>query len=220
MHAAEGTRITLRPFATPFPLSFFGLAGATTVSSALELGFIPTSQTHQAAAAILVFAPLPQFLGSLLGFAARDSVAATGMGVLSVTWAVVGVDKLLGRPGSSSSVLGVILCVSAIALSLSAWVALQEKILPALVIGWAALHFAVMALSETAGGAWGTASGSIGLILGALAAFAAVVLEVEHSRRRPLKVVGRRGEGRAALEQDLDGQLRGVTREPGVRRTL
>ena len=88
------TRITLRPIAGPLALGFFGLAAATFVMSGLQLGWVEPTEGKQVALCILAFTVPLQFTASLFGFLARDGVAATGMGLLSGIWAVVGSDHV------------------------------------------------------------------------------------------------------------------------------
>jgi uncharacterized protein len=79
------TRVTLRPIAGPLALGFFGLAAATFVMSGLQLGWVDSTEGKQVALCILAFTVPLQFTASLLGFLARDGVAATGMGVLAAS---------------------------------------------------------------------------------------------------------------------------------------
>lgn len=54
-----GTRVVLRPLATPLPLGFVGLVLATTVFSAVQLGWLPPDQGRVAAiTAIAATVPL------------------------------------------------------------------------------------------------------------------------------------------------------------------
>jgi hypothetical protein len=106
---ASRTRITLRPIAGPLALGFFGLAAATVVMSGLQLGWIEPTEGKQVALCILAFTVPLQFTASLFGFLARDAVAATGMGLLSGIWAVVGLVTFTGKPGSTSHALGLFL---------------------------------------------------------------------------------------------------------------
>jgi succinate-acetate transporter protein len=81
------TRVVLRPLATPLPLGFLALALATTVFSAVQLGWIPADQGRIAGLTALAATVPLQLLASVFGFLCRDPVAATGMGVLAGTWA-------------------------------------------------------------------------------------------------------------------------------------
>jgi hypothetical protein len=77
--ATHGTRIVLRPIATPLPLGFLALAVATTAFASVQLGWIPQSQGHTIALGVLALTVPMQLLAAVIGFLARDPVAATGM---------------------------------------------------------------------------------------------------------------------------------------------
>ena len=95
---AARTTIALRPLAGPLAVGFFGLAAATFVMSGLQLGWIEPAEGKQVALCILAFTVPLQLGASIVGFLARDGVAATGMGLLSGSWAVVGLVTFTGRP--------------------------------------------------------------------------------------------------------------------------
>jgi succinate-acetate transporter protein len=212
------TRVVLRPIATPFPLGFLGLAAASTVFSASELGFVPSADRIETGILILAIAPVPQLVASLLGFSARDAVAGTGLGTLAWTWAAIGLT-LLTAPRSPA--LGMALFVSSPALLLSSWIAGRQKVTPALVMLAGSIRFLLTGIYEVSGvDALKTASGVAGLVLAGLAVTAAAALEVEDSLGRPFAPTLRRGEGRRALQDGLGAQVAGTAHEAGVRRTL
>src|SRR5579884_480126 len=109
------SRVFLRPIANPFALGFVGLAVATILASGVELGWIPSSERVQTAVLIIAFAPVIQIVACVFGFLARDSVAATALGVLAASWLAVGVSLLLSKPSShnQSHALALLLFVSA-----------------------------------------------------------------------------------------------------------
>jgi hypothetical protein len=108
-HGAPAARVVLRPLATPLPLGFLALALATTVFSAVQLGWVPPDQGRVAALTALGATVPLQLTAAVVGFLARDPVAATGMGVPTGTWAVVGLTTLTSPPGTASPGLGVLL---------------------------------------------------------------------------------------------------------------
>lgn len=212
-------RIVVRPMASPLPLGFVGLAGGTIALSAQQLGWVPAQQSHMVAVAALLMAVPLQLVASLVGFPSRDPAAATAMGTLAVSWATVGVLTLLGPPGSRSPVLGVMLLFATGAVLVSAVVAAPTKGLVAVVLLVAAVRFAVTGVYEYVGGrAWELAAGWIGLALCVLAVYAALAMELESMRKRPVLPTLRHGAGRAALA-GADG-LGPVHREAGVREQL
>ncbi|MFC5381439.1 hypothetical protein [Aquipuribacter nitratireducens] len=214
------TRIVLRPVGTPLPLGFLGLAVATTAFAVLQLGWLPPEQGRVVALAALLFTAPVQLLASVFGFLARDPVAGTGMAVLSGTWVVVGYVTLTTAPGASSAGLGVLLVLSALALSVPA-AAARTKLVPAAVIALSALRFAVTGVAELTGSAgWSSAAGATGLVLGALALYAALALELEDASHRTSLPLGRRGAAGVAMHGDVRQQLGEVRHEAGVRDQL
>lgn len=221
MSAPAATRVVLRPLATSLPLGFLALALATTVFSALQLGWIPPDQGRAAAiTAIVATVPL-QLLASVIGFLARDPVAGTGVGLLAGTWAVTGVTVLTSPPGAVSGGLGVLLLVAGLALVVPAAVAATSKVVPAAVMGLAAARFAVTGVYELTGSAaWKVAAGWMGIALAVLALYAALALELEGARERTILPVGRRGAGAAALAGQGPLDPGDLVKEAGVRPQL
>lgn len=219
---AGAMRIVLRPLASPLPLGLLGLGAGTTVLAGLQLGWVPASQGHLVAAAVLLVAVPLQAVASIVGFVARDPAAATAMGTLAATWAAIGVLLLLA-PASSAPIraLGLILFFLAAAVLISATVAASSKLLLALVLVAATARFALTGVYEWLGGpGWEQAAGWVGVVLGALALAAAGAFEVEAARRGPTVATGRRGAGRIALSGDGLDTVGPVAHEAGVRRQL
>jgi succinate-acetate transporter protein len=218
---AARARVVVRPIASPLPLGFLALSGATTLVSALQLGWLGVDQGKPVALILIAFVVPLQLAASILGFLARDGAAATGMGILAGTWLSVGLVSLTGRPGATSDALALLLMVASVAMLVPAAGALRGKLVPAAVLCTTSLRFLLTGLFQfTASGTWADAAGIVGLFLGALAVYAAFALELEDAARRTLLPVGRRGAGASALTNDLDGQLGNVAREPGVRAQL
>ena len=215
------TCITLRPIAGPLALGFFGLAAATFVMSGLQLGWVAAVEGKQVALCILAFTVPLQFTASLFGFLARDGVAATGMGLLSAIWAVVGLVTFTGRPGSTSDALGLFLLLTGVAMWAPASSATASKLVPALVLATAGLRFVVTGLYQlTSNEAWEDTAGVIGLLLAGLAVYAAYAAEFEDVLKRPLLPLGRRGKGEEAVKGTYAQQIANVAHEPGVRQQL
>jgi uncharacterized protein len=187
------THVVLRPLATPLPLGFLALVLATVAFSAVQLGWVPPSEGRVAALTALVATVPLQLLAAVMGFLARDPVAATGMGVLTGTWAVVGITTVTSPPGAVSDGLGVVLVVAAICMLVPA-VSAGSKLVPAAVMALAGVRFAVTGAYQLTGSAgWRSAAGWVGLALAVVALYAALALELEGSHRRTILPLGRRG---------------------------
>lgn len=217
----SGTRIVLRPLATPMPLGFLALMTSTATFAVVELGWIPSDQARAAAfVAVGLTAPL-QLVASIMGFLARDPVAATGMAVLSGTWGVTGLSVLFAQlPGTTSPGLGVLLVCSACALLAPISVGYGKKV-AAGVMGLTATRFAVSGAYQLTGSdTWKLAAGATGLLLAVAALYAALALEVESQNRRTILPLGRPASVAATVRGEGPFESQEVAAEPGVRPRL
>lgn len=216
----QATRVVLRPLASPLPLGFLALTVATVAFASVQLSWIPQDQGHAVALGVLVLTVPLQFLAAVMGFLARDAVAATGMGVLSGTWAAACLVTLTSPPGAVGEGLGVILLMSAACLLVPA-AAARTKAVPALVILTSAIRFAVTGIAYLDGGrAWMHSAGWVGIALAVLSGYAALALELEASESRTVLPLGRTGASRSALDGRWADQTARVATEPGVRQQL
>lgn len=214
-------RVVLRPIGNPLPLGFLGLSVATLVLAGLNLGFLPSSEQHQVALILLVFAFPLQAVATVFGFLARDAVVASGIGVQAGSWATIGILLLTSPPGRRSDTLGLFLIVAATALLSAVAVAAHSKLVPALVMAGTSVRFALTGVFEWSGQAvWKHASGWEGLALAGLALYAAVALDLESVRHRTVLPLLRHGAGRAAIDGPPAAQVAGVEHEAGVREQL
>jgi uncharacterized protein len=202
-------RVVLRPIANPLPLGFLALAGATLLVSALQLGWIEPSQGKDVALVLVAFVFPLQLVTSVFGYLGRDVVAGTGMGILAGTWLSVGLITLTSPAGATSDALGLFLLLAGLAMLVPAIAAASGKLVAVAVLGTTALRFACTGMYElTASKTWEDVAGVVGLVLCAVAVYAALAIALEEARRRTVLPTGRRGAG-------LD-----VADEPGVRAQL
>jgi uncharacterized protein len=201
------TAIVLRPLANPLPLGFLGLAAATLLVSALQLGWLDPELDGQAVALILIAFVFPlQLLTSIFGYLTRDVVAGTGMGILAGTWLSIALVTLTSPAGSTSDGLGAFLLIAAVAMWVPASTAAASKVVPALVLATAGLRFAVTgAYQLSAAGSWQHIAGWVGLVLCALGVYAALAMELEDARGSEVLPLGRRSaiEGEAGVRRQL-----------------
>ena len=219
--AQELTRIVLRPLASPLPLGFLALFVGSLLVSALELHWVPATQRHELAIALLVFTVPLQLICCLTGFLCRDVVACTGLGLLAGTWATLALTLLTTPPDATSPGLGILLVVVAGALLVPMTAALSSKVVAALVLVLAAVRFAITGgyeLSSAAG--WQYASGVCGIVVAALALYAALAAELDSANRRTVLPLLRPAFGRRAVSGRLAEQLETLPREAGVRQQL
>lgn len=214
------TRVVLRPVATPLPLGFLALGVATLGFAAVQLGWVPAEQAHAVALGVLALTVPLQLLAATFGFLVRDPVAATGMGVLSGTWAGVCLVTLSSPPGALSPGSGVLLLGAAACLLVPA-AAARAAVVPALVIATSALRFAVTGAAQVRESHRGLeVAGWVGVVLAVLSLYAALALELEASSGRTVLPLGRRGARARALDGRPEDQVADLPSEPGVRRLL
>lgn len=214
-------RVSLRPLATPLPLGFLALAVAAFVLSGLQLGWVPAGQAHQVALVMLAFAFPGQLIASLYSFLCRDAAAATGMGVLAVTWLTFGLLLLSTPTGRTSDTAGLLLLIAGVVLLVPAAASGTDKTVVTVVLLTAALRFLLSGAYEYAGSTgWRTAAGVTGLVLVVLALYAALALGLEGQRHRTVLPTLRTGQGLTAVEGDAAEQVGTLAQEPGVRRAL
>lgn len=217
----QAGRIVLRPLGSPLPLGFLALMTGSLVLSALQLRWVPVTQSAAVALAVLLFTVPLQAVACVFGLLARDPVCATGTGVLFGVWAVTGVSLLLSAPGRVSAGLGMLLVVAAAALLLPTATAAAGKVVAAVIFAAAAVRFGFSGAYELTGSpGWQQAAGIAGLVVGVVAAYGAVAFELESAFGRTVLPVLRLGRGRLAMSGRLDDQFAAATREAGVRQQL
>ncbi|MGW3043198.1 GPR1/FUN34/YaaH family transporter [Kitasatospora sp. NPDC001159] len=212
------TRITLRPIASPMPLGFFTVAISSVVTSSLQLGLID-SANRQAVALTVFSAFVLQLLVSVLAFGARDVIAATLMGGFAGAWLANGLVTAADAHGGAQ-VLGVMNLVFTVFAALMASVAKPKKVLWLLLLIAVPRYF-VAGVYGLSGAAWlGHAAGALGMLLAAVAMYAAYALMLEELRGREALWIGRSGPVREAMHAGLADQLNRLEQQAGVRRTL
>jgi succinate-acetate transporter protein len=217
----RAARIVLRPIGNPLPLGFLALAAGTLLVSALQLGWLETSDGRDVALILLAFVFPLQLLVSILGFLARDVVAGTAMGVLAGTWLSIGLVQLTSPPGSTSDALGLFLLLAGVAMLIPAAAAAGGKLVPLAVVATAGLRFTLTGLNQlTQSGTWEDIAGVAGLLLCALGLYAALAMALEDAKRNTMLPMLRVRSGREALEGDFREQLVSIEHEAGVREQL
>jgi succinate-acetate transporter protein len=217
----ERVGIMLRPIAAPTSIGFFGLAAATFCVSGLQLGWVDQTEGKKVALVLVGFAFVAQLVAGVFSFLGRDGVAATAMLTLALAWLVVGGVLWTSKPGATSDVLGLFLLFTGAAMVLLAATAALSKLVPALVFATAAIRFLLTGVYElSAHHGWEDAAGVVGLLLFALAMYAAWASVFEDALGQTVLPLGRRGKGKTAIRGSLLEQVKDVATEPGVRTQL
>jgi len=212
------TRIVLRPIGSPLPLGFFTVAIDNVLVSALQWGLLPLAD--QRAVALIVFpAFIVQAIAGLFALGARDSIAGTLMLSFATTWLVDALIFYVHPPGAAAA-LGVFYVVFAVFISFMLASALLKRAIVA-VLAVAAPRFLIAGVAGLTGNQVLSQAGAVlGFLLAAVALYTAFALLMEDSRGREVLPIGRLGAARQATHGTLADELRGIERQPGVRRTL
>jgi succinate-acetate transporter protein len=217
----DATRVVLRPIGNPLPLGFLALAGGTLLLSGLQLGWLGLDDTKPVALILLAFVFPLQLVASIFGFLGRDVVAGTGMGVLAGTWLAIALVTLEGTAGSTSDALGLFLILAAAAMLVPAITAAAGKLVATAVLTTTSVRFAATGVFQlNASSTWADIAGVVGLLLCAVALYAALAMSLEDAKRATVLPTGRRSDGRDALRGGASAQASGVEHEAGVREQL
>lgn len=99
--------------------------------------------------------------------------------------------------------------------------AVAGKLVPAALLATTAARFATTGIYQlTASGTWEDIAGVVGLVLCALALYAALAMALEDARRATILPLGRTGLGRESLGGSFAEQVQRIEREAGVREQL
>lgn len=219
--AADLTRIMLRPVASPIPVGFLALAIGSFTLAGLQLRWIASGQGHVVGLCLFALVAPLQLVSFVIAFVGRDSAIASGMGLLFGTWLTTGLVLALSTPGSISGGLGLLLIGSAAALLVPVLVGLAGKPLVSAVMLFAAVRFGLSGAYELgAGTGWRAASAVLGLVLAALAWYAACAFEAEAVQHKPVLPTFRTGPRSSLVPGASPVPSPRVLREAGVREQL
>lgn len=178
------------PGATPLPITFLGLAIASTVYAGFETRILPTSDFHTAGW-VVVAMPVPmQLLAAIWGLIRGELAAGTGSSVLAATWLALALATITGTPGAPGPTKAESLFLFAAAAGLLVSVATElvdREVVPAAVMLTTSVRFALTGASGfTHSQGWATAAGVVGFVLAgvALAGAGTVELQTALGRRR------------------------------------
>lgn len=176
------------PGATPLPITFLGLAIATTVYAGYETRILPASDFHTVGW-LVVAVPVPmQLLAAVWGLVRGELAAATGSAVLAATWLGVAMATINGTPGPPGPTKAESLLLFAAAAGLVVSVATElvdRSVVAATVMLTTTVRFALTGVSgftHTQG--WATAAGIVGFVLAGVAVAGAFTIELQSALGR------------------------------------
>src|SRR4051812_24947642 len=191
--ALDPTRVFLRPVGTPVAIGLGAICIGTVMLSALQFGWLTTTQEQRTVAYVALGAAFPlELIAAIFALLARDALVGTGLAVFSSIWSVTGLTLLTGQPGATSDALGIFLLIGAGLLVLLLISAGRSRIAIGAVIVTGCARLAVTGLYEI-NNADGLreAAAIIGMVLAAVCAYGIVALLTEDLPRRSLLPVGR-----------------------------
>ena len=217
----EIARVVVRPLGSVLPLGFLVFGVGIFVTAAYSLGWIPQRDGRDVFLLVLVFVAPIEAVTSVLAFLARDTAGGTTLGVFAGTWATLGVIGLGLEPGETSTTLGVFLLADGVVILVLALAAVFGNPAFTVLLGVACARFVLNGLFELTGSVGlEHASGYIGLVLAAVAAYGGLAFLLEDGQHRPVLPMLRHGAAAEALNADLLASLRRLESEPGVRGRL
>jgi succinate-acetate transporter protein len=219
--AARQVRIVLRPVASPLPLAFAAFGVGSLVFALQQLGVIKVQDMPSVNLLLTAFLAPLQLIAAFYAFWSRETLAATGLSMLAVTWPATLLVSQNVPVGTTSPVLGCFyLALGGFLLVLSAPGLVGKPLIGSLII-IAAARFIVSGLYELLDKTGiERVSGVLGLAITAIGAYGALALGLEDVKHQTVVPVGRRGEALTAFEGDLATQMEPLEHEAGVRRQL
>jgi succinate-acetate transporter protein len=219
---AAYARVNLRPIGSPLPLGLLGLMVGGALLSLQQIGVLAPEEGQTIALILVGFVVPLMLLATIFSFLARDTIAATALGLFTGGWLATGLAMLSApSPGSTSDALGTFAILLAAALLVLIGGASFGKAGPALVIVAGAARFLLTGLYEiksTAG--LEHAAGIVGLLLVVTSLYSALATTIEDIQGHTKLPLGRRAKARDALNAPFDSQLERVEHEAGVRQQL
>lgn len=215
------TRVVLRPYASALPLGCFAFGVGNVLLSAFALHWIPPGEANVLAIMLLAFVAPLELIPCLMAFLSRDAGGATAMGIFAAAWAVQGLLLLKPNPNTLSPAMGIFLVLLAIFLLILAVVTFAGKPLLGVLLVIALLRSIGASLVQFGVGAhMDLIASGLGLLLSAFAIYSGLGFLMEDVKQKPLAMTFRRGQAKAAMEGDLQHQLKRVSTEAGVRQQL
>jgi uncharacterized protein len=220
MSAAQG-RAVLRPYANPLPLGFFSFGVGMALLGGLGLGWLTSAPEIRAAGVLMAAFVFPlELLAAVVAVLARDTAAATALGLYATSWLAQGLLDALHPTQQTSRAVGLFLAGFALMLVPLAVSAVFGRPLLALVLAVSIVRAGLQAAYQFGAPDWvDRATGVAALLLLALACLAGTAFLVEDVRGRT-RLVPRRGPARDALDRNAGERTRDAPPEPGLRTQL
>jgi uncharacterized protein len=218
---AGRTRIVLRPYGNPLPLGFLSFAVGMALLGGAGLGWLSSPQEIRSAGVLMAAFAFPlELVAAVAALVARDTAAATALGLFTTSWLGLGLLNVLDPTAVPNRTVGLFLAAFAIMLVPLAVTAASGKVLLALVLSVSIIRAGLQAAYELGAPHWSeTADGVTCLILLVLAGYCGAVFLAEDARRAT-GPVPRRGRAGTAMTDPPAEQVLRAPPEPGVREQI
>jgi len=214
-------RINVRPLANPLPLGLFAFGIGMLMLAAQTAGWVPIGEARQVGLLIASFVFLLEGFAMILAALARDTLAATILGLFTTSWLALGLQLMVGKPGVTSHAVGFFLLAFAGPIISLAVLAASGKPLIAVVLSLSAARAILDGLYQVTGTtALEHAAGYVAAVIAGVAWYAGTAMALEDTRQRAVLPVLRRGAGASAMAGGLERQLEHAIGEAGVREQL
>ena len=214
-------RIVVRPYGTSLALGFFAFGIGMLLLGGMANGWLHPSDRHTVGLLLATFVFPLEFLAAVIAFLARDSFAATGLGLFATSWLALGLANMQASQDAVSRAVGLYEFGFAFVILLLAVAAFAGKPIIAAILLASAVRGALSGVHEWGGPAWAwTVAGWLGVAIFAAAMYGGLAFLIEDERKTDVLPLFRRGSSKESLEDDLDAQLRELADEAGVRKTL
>jgi hypothetical protein len=213
------TRIVLRPIGSALPLGFYAFGVGLLLVSAIELHWITAADAKNVPLVLLAFVAPLELIGSAIAFLARDTGAATALGVFALSW-VAQALVYIRQAQQPSVTLGLLFAMMVVILAALAVVSYAGKPLLSFIIAVAALRTVAATLVEFKLHQFGTLSAVLGIALAVLSLYGGTAFLIEDAKQSAVLPIFRRGAALEAIEGGLNDQIKKMPNEPGVRQQL
>lgn len=214
-------RINLRPLANPLPLGLFAFGIGMLMLAAQTAGWVPPGEDKQVGLLLASFVFPLEGLATIFAALARDTVAATVLGLFTTSWLALGLQLLTGKPGATSHAVGFFLLAFAAPIISLAVLAAAGKPLITLTLVLSAARAILDGVYQFSGSTGiEHAAGYVAAAIAGVAWYAGTAMALEDVGQRAVLPVLRRGAGTTAMQGGLEIQLEHAIGEAGVREQL
>jgi hypothetical protein len=216
----DQTRIMLRPIGSGLPLGFFSFGIGMLLLACQAIGWISVGEQRDVGLLLASFVFPLELVATVFAFLARDTLAATTLGLFTTSWLALGLAELTTPAGSTSVTLGIYLFGFSTAVLLLALLSTMGKPFFSALLGLAAVRMVIAGTYEVGGSkTLYHVAGGCALALAALAMYGGAALSLEDAGRRGVLPLFRRGQAEESFA-GYQAQLEQLEYEPGVRQQL